>query len=143
MSLSGWFKEYLYIPLGGNRRGPLQDSDQQDDRISVLPVSGTGQPLTSCSGVFITAFSLCWKSMYQLIGKKGGKVKALFPAYICSAGSVHRICVFQGRNYGTGMFSGLSKCLQDFRWKASAMSLALQQLTPVYLVTLAVCAYCS
>lgn len=24
MTLSGWFKEYLYIPLGGNRRGPVR-----------------------------------------------------------------------------------------------------------------------
>lgn len=24
MSLSSWFRDYLYIPLGGNRRGPLQ-----------------------------------------------------------------------------------------------------------------------
>ena len=24
MSLSGWFRDYLYIPLGGNRRGTLR-----------------------------------------------------------------------------------------------------------------------
>lgn len=24
MSLSGWFRDYLYIPLGGNRKGPLR-----------------------------------------------------------------------------------------------------------------------
>ncbi|WP_138467732.1 MBOAT family protein [Poseidonocella sp. HB161398] len=24
MTLSGWFRDYLYIPLGGNRRGPLR-----------------------------------------------------------------------------------------------------------------------
>ena len=33
MSLSRWFRDYLYIPLGGNRGSPLADVPQPDDRV--------------------------------------------------------------------------------------------------------------
>lgn len=37
ISLSGWFRDYLYIPLGGNRRGLLR---KQENLLAVFAVSG-------------------------------------------------------------------------------------------------------
>ncbi len=37
ISLSGWFRDYLYIPLGGNRRGRLR---KQANLLTVFAVSG-------------------------------------------------------------------------------------------------------
>ena len=37
ISLSGWFRDYLYIPLGGNRKGALR---KQENLLAVFAVSG-------------------------------------------------------------------------------------------------------
>ena len=56
ISLTTWFREYLYIPLGGSRCG-----------ISSLcgsaPASGTGQAGISSYGVCTSLCGSCWKSI--------------------------------------------------------------------------------
>ncbi len=37
LSLSGWFRDYLYIPLGGNRKGPIR---KESNLLTVFAVSG-------------------------------------------------------------------------------------------------------
>ena len=42
ISLSSWFRDYVYIPLGGNRRGTLADLPQPSSSPSSSRASGTG-----------------------------------------------------------------------------------------------------
>ena len=70
------------------------------------------------------------------IGKKGGKLKSFFQHVY----ALLIVCVgfvfFRADTMKQGCF-WIREMFTDFGWKASAMSLTLQQLTPVYLVTLA------
>ena len=50
ISLTSWFREYLYIPLGGNRKGPQRLSAISGSSFSA-PVSGTVQAGHLSSGV--------------------------------------------------------------------------------------------
>ena len=56
ISLSTWFRDYVYIPLGGSRGGPL-DIAQPLRRLSSCPASGMARAGTTCSGAPITARS--------------------------------------------------------------------------------------
>lgn len=49
ISLSSWLKEYLYIPLGGNRRGPIR-TYLNLIVVMLLGGFGTGPPGNSCFG---------------------------------------------------------------------------------------------
>ena len=44
MTLSRWFRDYVYIPLGGNRGGRRADLPQPADRLPARPASGTARP---------------------------------------------------------------------------------------------------
>ena len=96
MSLSGWFKEYLYIPLGGNRRGKFRTVVNK-------------MIVFVCTGIWHGAsFNFLFWGIYH-------GFFLMLEEYI----------------------PFIREMFTDFGWKASAMSLTLQQLTPVYLVTLA------
>ena len=50
ISLGSWFRDYLYIPLGGNRKGNGAAAFQHFDRLACTQDSGTGQIGTLCCG---------------------------------------------------------------------------------------------
>ena len=57
ISLSTWFRDYVYIPLGGNRCGKLRQC------VNILVVWAlTARGGTSCSGGSTTGCCCCWKS---------------------------------------------------------------------------------
>jgi alginate O-acetyltransferase complex protein AlgI len=58
ISLSTWLRDYLYIPLGGNRRGPRPAPRETSCSPCSSAASGTAPPGTSCSGAPTTA--CCW-----------------------------------------------------------------------------------
>ena len=135
MSLSGWFKEYLYIPLGGNRRGKFRTVV---NKMIVFVCTGIwhGASFNFLFWGIYHGFFLMLEEYIPFIGKKGGKLKSFFQ-------HVHAllvVCVgfvfFRADTMKQGCF-WIREMFTDFGWKASAMSLTLQQLTPVYLVTLA------
>lgn len=43
MTLGSWFREYLYFPLGGSRRGPARTYFNLFVVWAAMPASGTGQ----------------------------------------------------------------------------------------------------
>jgi alginate O-acetyltransferase complex protein AlgI len=43
MTLSSWLRDYLYVPLGGNRRGPLRTRIATSSKISISNRSGAEQ----------------------------------------------------------------------------------------------------
>ena len=70
------------------------------------------------------------------IGKKGGKLKSFFQHVYALLVVCVGFVFFRADTMKQGCF-WIREMFTDFGWKASAMSLTLQQLTPVYLVTLA------
>ena len=75
ISLSSWFRDYLYIPLGGNRRGRLR---QLINLFIVFLVSGLwhGAAWTyviwgAVHGIYQIIGNLTWKPRNKLLGKIG------------------------------------------------------------------------
>ena len=135
MSLSGWFKEYLYIPLGGNRRGKFRTVV---NKMIVFVCTGIwhGASFNFLFWGIYHGFFLMLEEYIPFIGKKGGKLKSFFQHVYALLVVCVGFVFFRADTMKQGCF-WIRAMFTDFGWKASAMSLTLQQLTPVYLVTLA------
>ena len=135
MSLSGWFKEYLYIPLGGNRRGKFRTVV---NKMIVFVCTGIwhGASFNFLFWGIYHGFFLMLEEYIPFIGKKGGKHKSFFQHVYALLVVCVGFVFFRADTMKQGCF-WIREMFTDFGWKASAMSLTLQQLTPVYLVTLA------
>lgn len=135
MSLSGWFKEYLYIPLGGNRRGKFRTVV---NKMIVFVCTGIwhGASFNFLFWGIYHGFFLMLEEYIPFIGKKGGKFKSFFQHVYALLVVCVGFVFFRADTMKQGCF-WIREMFTDFGWKASAMSLTLQQLTPVYLVTLA------
>ena len=135
MSLSGWFKEYLYIPLGGNRRGKFRTVV---NKMIVFVCTGIwhGASFNFLFWGIYHGFFLMLEEYIPFIGKKGGKLKSFFQHVYALLVVCVGFVFFRADTMKQGCF-WIREMFTDFGWKASAMSLTLQQPTPVYLVTLA------
>lgn len=135
MSLSGWFKEYLYIPLGGNRRGKFRTVV---NKMIVFVCTGIwhGASFNFLFWGIYHGFFLMLEEYIPFIGKKGGKLKSFFQHVYALLVVCVGFVFFRADTMKQGCF-WIREMFTDFGWKASAMGLTLQQLTPVYLVTLA------
>ena len=135
LSLSGWFKEYLYIPLGGNRRGKFRTVV---NKMIVFVCTGIwhGASFNFLFWGIYHGFFLMLEEYIPFIGKKGGKLKSFFQHVYALLVVCVGFVFFRADTMKQGCF-WIREMFTDFGWKASAMSLTLQQLTPVYLVTLA------
>ncbi len=135
MSLSGWFKEYLYIPLGGNRRGKFRTVV---NKMIVFVCTGIwhGASFNFLFWGIYHGFFLMLEEYIPFIGKKDGKLKSFFQHVYALLVVCVGFVFFRADTMKQGCF-WIREMFTDFGWKASAMSLTLQQLTPVYLVTLA------
>lgn len=135
MSLSGWFKEYLYIPLGGNRRGKFRTVV---NKMIVFVCTGVwhGASFNFLFWGIYHGFFLMLEEYIPFIGKKGGKLKSFFQHVYALLVVCVGFVFFRADTMKQGCF-WIREMFTDFGWKASAMSLTLQQLTPVYFVTLA------
>lgn len=132
ISLSSWFKEYLYIPLGGNRKGKLRTC------INKLIVF-------SCTGLWHGAnwTFIIWGLYHGLFSMLEEYVKVLkkIPRCITYIYTILVVCVgfvmfradtvTQGIYMITQMFIGIS-------YDRNSMSFAVSQLTPWFIVMLAV-----
>lgn len=133
ISLSGWFQEYLYIPLGGNRKGKVRTVA---NKMIVFLCTGIwhGASLNFVFWGVYHGFFLLLEEYIPAIRRKGGALKTLFQHLY----ALLTVCVgfvfFRAETMQEGclwvkmMFTGFQK-------NTEAMSLAVQQLTPVYLVT--------
>ena len=135
MSLSGWFQEYLYIPLGGSRKGKIRTVI---NKFIVFLCTGIwhGANVTFLFWGLYHGCFLMLEEIVPAIREQGGKVKSFFQHVYTllvvligfvffRADSMH-----QGAAWIKTMFTG-------FGSNTAAMSLALEQLTPLYLVTAA------
>ena len=135
ISLSTWFKEYLYIPLGVNRRGIFRTVV---NKMIVFVCTGVwhGASFNFLFWGIYHGFFLMLEEYIPFIGKKGGKLNSFFQHVYALLVVCVGFVFFRADTMKQGCF-WIREMFTDFGWKASAMSLTLQQLTPVYLVTLA------
>lgn len=134
ISLSGWFREYLYFPLGGNRKGRGRTVL---NKFIVFFCTGLwhGANMTFVIWGLYHGFFLMLEEYLPKAKKKGrcmAAVKHLYTMLVVTVGFVmfRADTVSQGLFFIREMFTGL-------HFEASAVSMAVTQLTPLYLVVLA------
>ena len=135
MSLSGWFLEYLYIPLGGNRKGKFRTVV---NKMIVFLCTGIwhGAAVDFLFWGVYHGFFLMLEEYIPWIGKKGSAVKSFFQHVYALLVVCIGFVFFRAETMAQGCF-WVRKMFTGFGWNAGAMSFALQQMTPVFLVTLA------
>lgn len=131
ISLSTWFLEYLYIPLGGNRRGRARTVA---NKIIVFFLCGLwhGASWTFVVWGLIQGFFLLLEEYLPVrrLPKPVGWVYAMLVVTVAFV--LFRADTFAQGGYIIGqMFTG-------FHFEYSCMELALRQLTPVFLLALVV-----
>ena len=131
VSLSTWFKEYLYIPLGGNRKGRLRTVL---NRLIVFLLTGLwhGANWTFVLwGLYHGLFLLLEE--YVPVTKK-------IPAWLSRIYTLLVVCVgfvmFRADSVGQG-FAMIGQMFSGFTFSPASMSFALEQCTVWFLVMLA------
>jgi alginate O-acetyltransferase complex protein AlgI len=132
ISLSTWFKEYLYIPLGGNRKGRLRTCL---NKIIVFFCCGLwhGAAWTFVIwGLIHGAFLLLEE--YLPIKKLPKALGWIYTMLVITFAFV----IFRADTWPQAVFM-MGQMLTGFSFNAPSMQLLMQQLTPVFLVSI-VCA---
>lgn len=131
ISLSTWFKEYLYIPLGGNRKGKART---YLNKMIVFFCTGLwhGASWTFVLwGVYHGLF-LLFEGAVPAVKKLPRVIAHLYALLVVTVGFV----LFRADTIGQG-FTMIGKMFAGFDFTDSSLSLALSQLTPWFLVMLA------
>ncbi len=131
ISLSTWFKEYVYIPLGGNRKGALRTGL---NKLLVFFLCGLwhGANWTFVLwGLFHGAFSFLEEAVPRL-RKLPRWIGWLYTMLVVTVGFV----IFRAETVGQA-FRMLGRMFGGFDFGAGTMSFTLQLLTPFFLVMLA------
>lgn len=128
VSLSGWFKEYLYIPLGGNRKGRLRTCV---NKIIVFFCTGLwhGANWTFVLwGLFHGVFLLL-EDFIPVLRKLPKVLSHIYVIVVVTVGFVlfRADTIAQGGYFIGQMFTGISM-------SEAGVSLAVQQLTPWFIV---------
>ncbi len=131
ISLSGWFREYLYFPLGGNRKGRGRTVI---NKFIVFACTGIwhGANLTFLFWGLYHGFFLMLEEICPAISRRGGKIRSLlqhiYTILVVTIGFVffRTDTMAQGWLWVKNMFSG-------FRMDPAAMRLFLSVLTPLNL----------
>lgn len=135
ISLSGWFLEYLYIPLGGNRKGKFRTVV---NKMIVFLCTGIWHG-AAVNFLFWGIYHGCFLMLEEYvpwIGRKGSKLKAVFQHIYALLVVCIGFVFFRADTISQGLF-WIKEMFTGFTWNAAAMSFAVQQITPVFLVTLA------
>lgn len=140
ISLSGWFLEYLYIPLGGNRKGKFRTVV---NKMIVFLCTGIWHG-AAVNFLFWGIYHGCFLMLEEYvpwIGRKGSKLKAVFQHIYALLVVCIGFVFFRADTMSQGLF-WIKEMFTGFTWNAAAMSFAVQQITPVFLVTLGRCPDC-
>ena len=135
ISLSTWFREYLYIPLGGNRKGKARTIL---NRLIVFACTGIwhGANLTFLFWGLYHGFFLLLEEVIPLFRRKGSPVlqalKHLCILLIVLVGFVF----FRSDTIRQG-FVMTGKLFTGWQFPADSMRLCLSQLTPLNLLAFA------
>ena len=130
ISLSTWFREYVYIPLGGNRKGKLRTAL---NKLMVFFLCGLwhGARWTYVLwGLFHGAFSFLEEFVPKL--RKLPRVLGhLYAMLVVTIGFV----IFRADTVGEA-FGMIGRMFGGYDFSTATMSFVLQQLTPFFLVML-------
>ena len=134
ISVSTWFKEYLYIPLGGNRKGKVRTAL---NKLFVFFCTGLwhGASLNFIVWGLINGLFMMLESYKILNTEKWFRpLRHIYTLFVTLLAFVffRADTMAQGGLFVKKMFTG-------FNMSAGALSLVMQQLTPVYILTF-VCA---
>lgn len=128
ISLSTWFKEYLYIPLGGNRKGKLRTGV---NKIVVFLTCGLwhGANWTFVAwGAIHGIFQLLEE--YLPIKKLPKVLGVIYTLLVVMVAFV----LFRSDSFDQAIFL-ISQMFFGWHFEASVVSFALQQLTPLAIMT--------
>lgn len=131
ISLSTWFKEYLYIPLGGNRKGKARTCLNK-----MIVFFSTG--LWHGANWTFVLWGL-WHGVFLLF-EQVCPVKKL-PKVLAHIYALLVVCVgfvmFRADTFGQGMFM-IGTMFSGWEFSSVQMAIVWEQLTPIFLVTLVV-----
>lgn len=134
ISLSTWFKEYLYIPLGGNRKGKARTCLNK-----MIVFFSTG--LWHGANWTFVLWGL-WHGVFLLF-EQVCPVKKL-PKVLAHIYALLVVCVgfvmFRADTFGQGMFM-ISTMFGGWEFSSVQMAIVWEQLTPIFLVTLVVAVF--
>lgn len=135
ISLSGWFREYLYIPLGGNRKGRARTSL---NKILVFACTGMwhGANMTFLFWGLFHGFFLMLEEYIPFFRREGGFWKKLvghmYTLLVVLAGFVF----FRADSMRQGA-EWIGKMAAGLQFDDASMRLAASLLTPVHLAAFA------
>lgn len=135
MSLSGWFKEYLYIPLGGNRKGRVRTCV---NKVIVFACTGIwhGANFTFLFWGLYHGFFLILEEYVPFFRRKGSKGKqAVLHVYALLVVLIGFV-FFRADTITQGFF-WVGQMFTGFHFESSAMRLVMSILTPVNLLAAA------
>ena len=128
ISLSTWFKEYLYIPLGGNRKGKTRTVV---NRLIVFFCTGLwhGASWTFVFWGIYHGLFLLIEEFVPVLGKLPKAISHIYTLLAVTIGFVffRAETITQGFDFIANMFCG-------FDISSESLSLALTQLTPWFIV---------
>ena len=128
ISLSSWFKDYVYIPLGGNRKGPLRTGI---NKLIVFFLTGLwdGANWTFVIwGLFHGFFSFL-EEFIPKIRKLPRVIGHIYLIIVVTVGFV----IFRADSMSQA-FGMIGKMFTGFSFAPEAMSLWWQQMTPYFIV---------
>lgn len=130
ISLSSWFKEYVYITLGGNRKGRIRTGI---NKVVVFFLTGLwhGANWTFVVwGLFHGAFSF-FEELVPAIKKLPHVILHIYTMLVVIVGFV----IFRADTLGQA-FIFIGTMFTGYEFSAASMSFACQQMTPFFIVML-------
>ena len=136
ISLSSWFRDYVYIPLGGNRKGKARTVL---NRIIVFFLTGLwhGANWTFIVWGLFHGFFLLLEEAVPKIKKLPKVLLRIYTLLAVTVGFV----IFRADSLPEA-FTFIGKMFSGFDFSPSAMSFALQALTPYFIVMLIAAVVC-
>ncbi len=136
ISLSSFFKDYVYIPLGGNRKGKLRTVL---NRIIVFFLTGLwhGANWTFIIWGLFHGFFLLIEEFFPIIKKIPAFLRHIYTLVVVTIGFV----IFRADTISEA-FIFISRMFSGFDFSAETMSFAIQTLKPFFLVMLVFAIVC-
>ena len=128
ISLSTWFKEYVYIPLGGNRKGKLR---AVTNKLVVFFLCGLwhGAAWTFVVWGLIHGFFLLLEE-YLPINKLPKPIGIIYTLFVITIAFV----LFRAENFSQAA-SIVTQMFTGFHFETACMQVFMENLTPVFIIT--------